>query len=205
MNKFSVMSVFVLFMAALAFGRVVDVSIYDFGFNPPAVQVNQGDTIRWTNTGSVLHTSTGGKSDSMPGLLWDSPDLAHNQTYEVPVTFTGASIPYFCRHHFLTMKGFVSVNAGVSEGPQAVPAGLRLMLRSLNPEAVSVQLPSRLRVSLRIYDAVGKEAATLLDNVLLESGPHGVRLNRLELTDGVYLVSLAVGAATRTARMTILR
>src|SRR5438552_985280 len=50
-----------------------DVSIVDFAFNPQAITVTTGTTVRWTNTGSIIHSST---SDT---AVWDSGILNSGQ------------------------------------------------------------------------------------------------------------------------------
>jgi plastocyanin len=52
-------------------GAVTEVQIRDFEFVPATVVVMKGDSVKWTNVGQVLHTST---SDTGK---WDSGDLSH--------------------------------------------------------------------------------------------------------------------------------
>lgn len=187
--------------AGLATARVVDVSMSGFAFVPDTVTVNQGDTVRWTNHDAVSHTSTSGKPDSAPGALWDSPFLANGQSWSLPVTFSGSDIPYFCRVHSLTMRGRLSVSTGIVEQPGRPIPGPRLSLRSLNPDAVSFELPARQVVSLRIYDATGQQRAVLLDNARLDPGLRRMSFEHLRLRAGLYIVSLSAGAVERNARM----
>jgi plastocyanin len=193
-----------LLAAGLAAARVVDVSMTGFAFVPDTVSVNQGDTVRWTNHDAVSHTSTSGKPDSAQGVLWDSPFLTNGQSWSLPITFAGTGIPYHCRIHYLTMRGWLNVTSGVEEQPGRTVDGLRLLLPSLNPEAVSFELAARQNVSLRVYDAAGQAKAVLLDNVSFEPGKQVVSLAQLGLRSGPYIVSLSAGAAERNARMVVL-
>jgi plastocyanin len=190
--------------AGLASALVHDVSMSGLKFVPETLSVTQGDTVRWTNHDAVTHTSTSGKPDSAQGVLWDSPFLTNGQSWSLPITFAGTGIPYHCRIHFLTMKGWLNVSSGVEEQPGKSEPGLRLALRSLNPDAVSFELSSRQRVSLRIYDAIGQEKAAPLHDVLFDPGPHRLSLAGLGLKNGFYIVSLSAGASERTARMVVL-
>ena len=56
-----------------------------------------GDTVRWTNTGIVAHTSTSGLPGS-PDDIWNSlvmgPGASFSQTFTSIGTFT-----YFCSFH----------------------------------------------------------------------------------------------------------
>ena len=79
-------------------------------FDPSAVTINAGDTVRWTNTGGT-HTTTSGTSCTADGL-WDSPVLFSGQTFERTFT-TGGTFPYFCdvsNHCQLGMQGTITVN-----------------------------------------------------------------------------------------------
>jgi plastocyanin len=73
--------------------------------------INVGDTVRWTNTGTLPHTVTSGPSSSDPaaGALFDKP-LPAGAVFEFTFTTPG-TFPYFCRiHEFDDMRGTVVVN-----------------------------------------------------------------------------------------------
>ncbi len=70
----------------------VDVGIYDFYFSPTPVTINVGDTVIWTNHGSVDHTST---SDTG---LWDSGYIAPGGTYSFTFSSAG-TYDYHCAIH----------------------------------------------------------------------------------------------------------
>lgn len=88
---------------ALADGKVALVSILDYKFDPPRVQIRVGDTVKWTNrekrtTHSVLFTGPGGfESERF------FPDESWQRTFDKP-----GSYPYGCGPH-PEMKGHVEV------------------------------------------------------------------------------------------------
>jgi plastocyanin len=86
---------------AAAAQAVTEVQIRDFEFVPAKVVILKGESVKWTNVGQVLHSST---SDTGK---WDSGDLSHGQYFEFKFTTTG-SFGYHCKYH-LTMKGTVRV------------------------------------------------------------------------------------------------
>ena len=47
-----------LFLQGNAFAATVNVSAMEFSFTPSLAKVKMGDTIHWTNNGTVVHTST---------------------------------------------------------------------------------------------------------------------------------------------------
>jgi plastocyanin len=81
----------------------------DFGFNPMSVSVTAGETVTWTNTGSVPtgHTVTGSGFSS--GVIHAGGTYSH--TFSSPGTFS-----YHCSIHPF-MKGTVTVAAAPSSNP----------------------------------------------------------------------------------------
>ncbi len=80
-------------------GKIVDVSISNFAFNPASVTVSTGDTVRWTNQDSATHT--------VKGSSFESGSLAQGDTYEFKFTKAG-TYDYTCSIH-PSMKGTVTV------------------------------------------------------------------------------------------------
>jgi plastocyanin len=71
---------------------LTNVQIRDNEFVPPTVVILKGETVRWTNVGVLVHTST---SDTGK---WDSGDLSHGQHFDFKFTTTG-KFPYHCTYH----------------------------------------------------------------------------------------------------------
>ena len=100
---------------------LVDVAIFDFGFNPETITITAGSTVRWTNTASPTpHTTTSDLGDTE---VWDSgilnPGGVFTHTFDTPGIYG-----YYCMiHGALVMHGFVVVSqppAGVDiAGPGA--------------------------------------------------------------------------------------
>jgi plastocyanin len=82
-------------------GKVVDVAIQSFAFNPPSVEVSAGDTVRWTNMDSAEHT--------VSGDTFMSSSIPKGQTYDFLFTEPGVH-NYKCYIH-PSMKGTVTVVA----------------------------------------------------------------------------------------------
>jgi plastocyanin len=98
---------------ATAAPTVVEVTTTDgLMFSPSSVTIRVGGTVRWRNTGSVVHTVTSGASSmasSNPGALFDHNPLAPGGIFEFTFTAAGTQ-PYFCRfHEAMGMKGTVVV------------------------------------------------------------------------------------------------
>ncbi len=92
-----------LLPAARATAATVDVAISGFAFSPSSVQINVGDTVRWTNSDSAAHTVTSDTS------AFGSGTLSQNQTFSFTFTSAG-TFPYHCGFH-PGMTGSVSVQS----------------------------------------------------------------------------------------------
>ena len=77
------------------------ITIKDFRFMPSSLTVHVGDTVRWTNRGPSMHTTTSNTG------LWDSGTLAVSQTFSFKFTATGV-YSYHCNIH-PTMTGVITV------------------------------------------------------------------------------------------------
>ncbi len=95
-------------------------------------------------------------------------------------------------------------------GESILPSGVVFSLdpaypNPFNPTTViSFNLPVASPVSLKIYDMLGREAATLVSGEL-SAGTHAVRWQADDHPAGVYLCRLQAGAWTQTCKITLLK
>lgn len=80
-------------------GKIVDISIQGFAFNPESVGISPGDTVRWTNRDSATHI--------IKGSTFESESLTKGDTYEFVFTEPGV-YDYICSTH-PSMKGTITV------------------------------------------------------------------------------------------------
>ncbi len=80
--------------------RTVDVIIENFAFNEPVVKIKVGDTVRWTNKDTVVHTATGDD--------FDTGNLKKGESKEITFSKAG-SYDYSCTPH-PNMKGKIIVS-----------------------------------------------------------------------------------------------
>ncbi len=89
-------------------------TLADKAYSPNPIEIGKGDTIRFVNMDSVLHTATSGDSatgTAMPSGIFDSGFLGPNRAAEVTINEVG-EIPYYCQAH-PTMIGLVKVSEGI--------------------------------------------------------------------------------------------
>lgn len=81
------------------------VSIVDFQFNPKKLNVAKGDSVIWSNDGSVAHSAA---RDDEPAF---DTGLLQPGSRSAPVQFDMVgSVEYFCRPHMGHMKGTIVVS-----------------------------------------------------------------------------------------------
>jgi YVTN family beta-propeller protein len=83
-------------------GQTVTVNIAKFAFVPATITISAGQSITWTNSDPVAHTST---SDDK---AWDSGALSPNATFSTTVAQPGTHAYYCTIHPFI--RGTVVVN-----------------------------------------------------------------------------------------------
>jgi len=97
---------------------------------------------------------------------------------------------------------------GISQQQQEIPSLYALMQNYPNPfnpsTVISYQLPVNSKVSLKIYDLLGKEIATLV-NEEQTPGWKKVEWNAMNVSSGVYFYKLSTGQFSKIKKMVLLR
>lgn len=107
-HYFKVFALVLCFSMSTSHADIIDIDIIDFSFSPADVNIQVGDTVRWTNRNAVTHTSTSG-AQGIPDGMWNSGSLGLNESFSF-VFETPGSFPYYCiPHNFMT--GTVNVSA----------------------------------------------------------------------------------------------
>jgi hypothetical protein len=74
-----------------------------------------------------------------------------------------------------------------------------------NPSTIiSYQLPREEFVTIKIYDIIGNEVATLVNNVK-QAGDHQINFDASGLTNGVYIYSIKAGSFQQTRKMMLIK
>ncbi len=90
-------------------GNIVDVTIESFDVSPDPININVGDTVRWTNEDGVNHTVTSGSPGSPDGEF-DETVPKNGGTAEVTFNSAGTRT-YYCKPHSGMMNGYeINVN-----------------------------------------------------------------------------------------------
>jgi hypothetical protein len=113
---------------------IVDVGIFDFFYMPMNLVVGTGTTVRWTNNGALVHTTTSNT------LIWNSGNMAPGAqflyTFNVPGNY-----PYHCVLH-PNMMGTVQVVPITGCPPTPSPTSTRTNTSTRTPIPSATNTPT---------------------------------------------------------------
>jgi hypothetical protein len=171
-----------------------------------------GDTMR---VGAISSTNSrftvrlqGGvipPAGSITGGIIYMPTLVTTDTGTIQIPTNDPHTPVSNVH----VSGAGSPFTGISGGaPEHVPATLVLQQNYPNPfnpsTFISYGLPSRSHVSLSVFNALGQQVATLV-NEDQGAGYHEVRFDSSNLASGTYFYKIQAGSFVQTKKLVLLR
>jgi len=128
------------------------------------------------------------------------------QTYTVTVSGAESSGP---RVHQRSFSLLVGTFTGVQNHGTSVAKTYQLFQNYPNPfnptTSIYYTLPSRSLVNLKVYDMLGQEVATLVDNQLQIEGQYAVQFDGNSFASGVYYYRLTAGNFTEVRKMILLK
>ena len=114
----------------------------------------------------------------------------------------------------ITANGFIIEPGGpvglvsAVEPEESVPVSFKLEQNYPNPfnpvTIINYQLPINYFVSIKVYDVLGNEVATLV-NEKKPAGTYDVEFNATRLTSGVYFYQLRAGSLLQTKKMILIK
>jgi len=155
------------------YAATVDIAARDFLFEPAAVTINVGDTVRWTNQGAAPHTSTSG-TNCAPSGTWDSGLLQPGETFELVFEQPG-EFPYFCTPHCAQgMTGSITVQQGSTSALRiSPPTGTYLSTQNFDLALITsgiTEIPSLTTITLNGQDISAQLAACSIPGTLTNGG-----------------------------------
>ncbi|MEP0548786.1 MAG: T9SS type A sorting domain-containing protein, partial [Rhodothermales bacterium] len=122
--------------------------------------------------------------------------------YEITITTNSTETPT------LTVPLSVEVLPTVANEGDAVPTAFALEPAYPNPFAGSTTiryaLPEAARVTVEVYDAVGRRVAVLVDGEMA-AGSHEAEWDAASMASGVYLYRMQAGDFTKTLKVSLVR
>ncbi len=103
----------------------------------------------------------------------------------------------------------VPANVTSLEDGEAMPIAVELSQNYPNPFNPSTMIryavPSQSAVTLEVFDILGRQVATLVNNQVMPAGRHSVSFDAGRLASGVYVYRLVVGEKVMTKRMVLIK
>jgi lysophospholipase L1-like esterase len=100
------------------------------------------------------------------------------------------------------------LSTGMNEKSENLPNTFSLLQNYPNPfnptTTISFGLPVKSYVSLKIFDSLGREAATIVSKEM-SAGSHSKEWNASNMSSGIYFYRLQAGSFTETKKLVLLR
>lgn len=109
---------------------------------------------------------------------------------------------------YSALKNYISGTTGITEGHTALPTRSELLQNYPNPfnpsTTIRFSLPQRSYITLKVFDVLGREVATLVDGEL-NPGEHSVVYNIQGLPNGIYFYRLTTPTFFQAKMMEVLK
>ena len=209
------------FSAIDSFTSVIEVSNPPITISPKGIgtPVGRRTTFTWNPAVNAqwYHLQVATASDFSGDIVVDTT-MIPDTTVEIADTLA-ASTTYYYRISSINLGGEGAFSGavvfktgtgvtGVRYQPGAVPKDYALYQNYPNPfnpsTVVQYDLPKVSNVSLKVYDVLGREVATLV-NAKQAAGSYQVTFNMDRYASGIYFVRLVAGKYVHTEKMMLLK
>jgi hypothetical protein len=154
------------------------------------------DKVRWT-------TNTGGTTRSRSLTVTFYGQNLTQISFDVDTAFTGGTVQL--TNYSISQK---DAPLGVKQMPGARPREFALLQNYPNPfnpvTQIAFSIPAREYVSLKVYNILGEEVATLRDGDM-SPGSYTAPFDAGALPSGLYFYRLRAGSFTETKKMSVLK
>ncbi len=174
-------------------------AMYVYSLGPKAMTISPAAQIQLSST--AFDTS-----QYAPAIYKDSPKDPVEKWYGIPFSFKNGNL-ISSTAYFST---FAVVPRTIISGSlnQNIPTSFALYQNYPNPfnpsTAISYQLSAVSFVTLKVYDMLGREVATLA-NQRQNAGSYTVTFDAGKLPSGVYFYRLTAGSMTETKKMVLIK
>ena len=142
------------------------------------------------DTTNVTSNSLNGKGTPIAGILYDFEGAVRN-----------AATPDIGADEF-------ELVTGITRDGSKIPLTFALRQNYPNPfnpsTTIEYQIPNQSFVSLKIFDLLGREVATLVDE-MNQAGIHSVKWDASVFSSGIYFYRLSAGSYSATKKLILLR
>ncbi len=155
----------------------------------------------WFSVKEKLYfTNDGGKTYSL--------QLSTNDSAIMEIVFVNEKVGWVLSQNGKVYKTTSGTTVNVSKDDSELPSKMELSQNYPNPfnptTSISYQIPKSGYVALKVFDSLGKEATTLVDEYKT-AGNHKVKFDGSKLSSGIYFYQLKSGMLTETKKLVILK
>ena len=157
-----------------------------------------GDEISYFPFNFVLNDGDGGNRDNQ--IQWSTKANADGQWWNTPAQWPAVALA----GRTMEAEDTTRVNIAVEELPGEIVLDQNYP-NPFNPStSIQFSLPASETVTLRVFDAMGRTVATLLDRKPHMAGKYTVQFNGAGLASGVYFYRLETGSSVLMTRRMLL-
>ena len=154
-------------------------------------------------TYNYVMATTGGIGSGPTSFTYSSGSTSGANWYYYTTNTAGDSIVYYL------VRAYVSFPAtGVRTTVELTPSAFALEQNYPNPfnpsTAIRFELPERSFVTLKVYDMVGREVATLV-NGIRDAGSHEVTFDASGCPSGIYFYRIATDKFVETKKLAVIK
>lgn len=197
-------------LVAPGMATVWDVNLHNFVFTPANLTIQQGDTVRWTNTGgshNVHHVAEQPIFHS-GNVVGPGPAWPYSFAFTAEATPPG-TYNYVCQAHAPDMSGSITVQPlSGNEQHNAMPETVTLTQNFPNPfnnsTTIEFTMPLAGHAKLSVLNVLGQTVATLHDGVAT-AGNHSIAFAQEDLSTGIYFYKLETAQSTLIRKMLLLK
>lgn len=179
-------------------------------FNDGPILISPGDTVSlYVSAMSPDMTIPAVEVSNMPATATFDPETRHffwivDESNPSPMTYKAIR-----GENFVTVEvEFVNEQFAVGTEQEVNPNEFKLSQNYPNPfnpsTNISFNLPSSGEVSLKVYNLLGQEVASLV-NGRMNSGSHTVSFDASRLASGMYIYRLQAGSFMQTKKMMLIK
>lgn len=162
----------------------------------------------WLNKPAANATFQSGGDGAVAIFAKEGKTIANNDSVTLYIAIAYGTSETEMRTNIASAVAKYNTLVSVYEPSSVVPEKFELNQNFPNPfnpnTTISYNLPNSGYVSLKIYDILGNEVATLV-NENMEAGKHSIDFSASNIVSGIYFYKLDFGSKSQIKKMTLLK
>lgn len=166
------------------------------------------NSLLWVGNTLFAGSNTGVYLTTDLGVTWEAANSGMPDRQVLFLTKAGNTLFAGTTGSSIWQRPLSEMNAVDNQNGSGIPVSYQLKQNYPNPfnpnTIINYSLPKQSKVSIKIYDGIGKEVATLIDNEK-PAGNYSVEFKSNSLSSGVYYYRLKTDEAVITKKMVLMK